>query len=157
MGEQIFLREDVTITSVIEELASLGYAPSHFHEADQAPWEIEFHPVEATYTTVHFIQNKQLGVSYLDVTGPAAPTVRSALESVLRHYDRSTIYERVTGDPDREQRVTALFQLAVARLPVPEPHVLRLIGELLHHTDDHLRHATVLAIAYFEWPAAVPM
>jgi hypothetical protein len=157
MREQIFLPEDVWATATIAAIADVGYAPMHFYETPPQPFEIEFHSQQSFGTRINYVQNKQINIQYLDIDGPEAVPVRQALAKVLRHYERSTSYERATSDPDLDERVTALFHLALARTPVPQAHVLRLIGDFLHHPKDTVRHSAVLSIAYFEWPAAAAM
>lgn len=157
MSEKIFLRDDATITSVIEQLANLWYAPTYFHEQESFPFEIDFRSKDQVNTFVHCIQNKQLKINYLNIVGPDAPVLRQDLEKVLSHYDRKTTYERASTEQDLSERVKALYHLALGRLPVPEPDVLRLLGEFLVHSDERVRQCGVLSIAYFEWPEALSM
>jgi hypothetical protein len=157
MREQIFLHEDVMATETIAAIADLGYVPEHLNETEPMPFEIEFHSRQSAGTRINYVQNKQINIQYINIDGPDAVRVRQGLAKALRHYDRSTSYERATSDPDIDERVTALFHLALARAPIPEAHVLRLIGEFLRHPDDDVRHSAVLSIAFFEWPAAAAM
>jgi hypothetical protein len=157
MREQLFLPEDVLATETIAAIADLGYAPEHFYETDPMPFEIEFHSRQSVGTRINYVQNNQINIQYLNIDGPDAVRVRQALAKALRHYDRSTSYERATSNPDIDERVTALFHLALARAPVPEAHVLRLIGEFLRQPKDAHRRSAVLSIAYFEWAAAAAM
>lgn len=157
MREQIFLPEDVLATETIAAIADVGYVPETLYETEPMPFEIEFHSAQSPGTRVNYVQNNQIKIQYINIDGPDAVPVRQALEKTLRHYDRSTSYERATSDPDVDERVSALFHLALARAPVPEAHVLRLIDAFLHESRDSVRHAAVLSIAYFEWPAAAAM
>lgn len=157
MREQLFLPEDVLATETIAAIADLGYVPQHCYETDPMPFEIEFHSRQWPGSRIHYVQNNQINIQYLNMDGPDAVRVRQALAKVLRHDDRRTTYQRATSDPDIDERVTALFHLALARAPIPEAHVLRLIGEFLRQPKDMHRHSAVLSIAYFEWPAAVAM
>jgi hypothetical protein len=157
MREQIFLPEDVLATETIAAIADIGYVPETLYETEPMPFEIEFHSRQSPGTRVNYIQNNQINIQYINIDGPDAVAVRQALEKTLRHYDRRTSYERATSDPDVDERVTALFHLALSRAPVSEAHVLRLIEEFLHDGRDNVRHAAVLSIAYFEWPAAAAL
>jgi hypothetical protein len=157
MSEKIFLRDDVTITSVIEELADFWYAPTFFNEQEPFPFEIDFRSKDRPNTFVHCIQNKQLRINYLNIVGPDSPVLLQDLEKALDHYDRNTMFERARGEADLGEQVKALYHLALSRLPVPEPDVLRLLRTFLEHSDARVRLCAVLAIAYFEWPEALSM
>lgn len=157
MREQVFLPEDVLATETIAAIADVGFTPETFYETDGMPFEIEFHSRQSPGTRVNYVQNNQINIQYINIDGPDAVAVRQALAKTLRHYDRSTSYDRATSDPDIDERVSALFHLALARAPVPEHHVLRLLDAFLHEDRDNVRHAAVLSIAYFEWPAAAAM
>ena len=157
MSEKLFLRDDVTITSVIEELADHWFAPTFFHESAPFPFEIDFRSKDRPNTFVHCIQNKQLKINYLNIQGPDAPVLRFDLEKDFGHYDLASAYERARTEADPTERVRALYHLALSRLPVPEPRVLRLLRQFLDDRDEWVRLCAVLAIAYFEWPEALSM
>jgi hypothetical protein len=159
MREQIFLRNHVTAADVLAAASTLLRAkPDKYIEAtEDTPYEIQLVSPERPGSQIRFIDNKQIGVRYVKIDGPQAAAVRAELEPALPHYDAATAYERATTEPGLDESITALFHLALARGPIPEPQVLRLIGQLLLDPNDALRQAAVVACAYFEWPDVLPM
>lgn len=157
MSEKIFLYPGTTVNLVIEELALLRFDPTRPYTTQSPVNDIEFRAEDRPNTTVRLVQSESMQLSYLDLVGPDAIMLRFDLEKVLRHFDRDAIFECARSNTDVEERVTALFQLSLMRLPVPEPDVLQLLHEFLFHPDATVRKSAVLAIGNFEWPEARSM
>lgn len=157
MSEKIFLHVDTPLDLVGEQLALLRFDPIASYEPATFPSEIEFRATDRPDTSVHYIQNRQIEVNYLSIKGPDAILLQHDLEKALDHYDRKTIFQNARSNPHMNERMTALFQLSILRLPVPEPDVLGLLAEFLAHPKPGVRKSAVLAIAYFEWPEAIAM
>jgi hypothetical protein len=155
--ELIFLRDDVDVADVGAATQSLGYVPEKFiDKSADDPFELHFLHPQQVGTLIGYVENSLLGVNYLVIIGPQATSVRHALEKLLPHCSSEDAYERAASDPDLEERMTALFHVALLRGPVPEPRELHLLAELFHHANAKARHAAVLATAFFEWPAIEP-
>jgi hypothetical protein len=158
MREQILLRDNVSAGEVLNAARPYGYAPDKTIEAtEDAPHEVQLVSPHRPGGRVSYVDNQQIGVRYVKIDGPDAAGVRAELEPALPHYDPGTAYARATSEGNTQDRITGLFHLALARGPVPEPDVLRLIGELLLDRDATLRQAAVVAAAYLEWPDVLPM
>jgi hypothetical protein len=158
MRELIFLRDDVDEADVAAAADGIGYVPDVFIKQEpDAPFELHFIHPQKTDTTVAYIKNHQLRVDYVLILGPQSASIRAALEKVLSHYDHDNVYDRAASDPDLDERVRALFHLALARGSEADARVLRLLGEFLHHKVDGMRRAGVLAAAYLSWPEVEPL
>ena len=158
MREQIFLQDAVETGDVLAALYSNGYVPDRFVDAtDRTPFEIHFRSGARPATTAMFVRDAKIHVNYVSLDGPDVATLRDALEAALPHDDLSTACERAVKSPFPGDRAAALFELAIARGPVPEPHVLRVLRDLLEDPHDGIRHSAVIAAAYFEWADAEPL
>lgn len=91
MREQIFLQDDVLITDVIAAAADIQFVPAVFHETDPAPFEMEFHDPRQMGTRVNYVENKQIGVQYLDIDGPRRPSSSGLLGDRARRRTCSRI------------------------------------------------------------------
>jgi hypothetical protein len=182
--EQVFPRGDVDAARVYAATATAGYLPwaitvldgdreqqtplmpdpysgldllQSFDPNERTPFWIDFRAPKPNRTKITYYLIGEIQVNYLEMRGPEDAATRSVLERELPHYDIATMFERAKSDPDIEERLTALFQLAIAKGPVPEPHVLRLIRDMLEHDDPYVRRMTQVACIYFEWSTLIPI
>lgn len=177
MLQRIFLRSDVEPVTVFAAADQLGFQPVSVVREDGAQMRAlpfatyamfdddpdsisalsaEFRSAERPAHKLEYIRNRQALVAYVEVSGRGAAALRRELEPYLPHYEREP-YARATGGEPLEERVTALFHLAVSKGPVPEPHVLQLVREFLAHDDAAVRKTAVLAAVFFQWPAVFAM
>jgi hypothetical protein len=156
--EQIFLQDAVENGDVLAALYLQGFVPDRFVDAtERTPFEIHFRSRARPETTAVFIRDTKIHVNYVSLDGPDVATLRDALEAALPHHDLATACERAVKSPFPGDRAAALFELSLARGPVPEPHVLRVLRDLLEDKEDGIRHSAVIAAAYFEWAEAEPL
>lgn len=116
------------------------------------------HPTEVIYSTpdeetyIHYIEDFKLGLNYLVVVGRNPDLVVEEIRSLLPTYDKPEILDMVKTAKSRDEKMRALYYLALITAEQYDPDIYKIFVNGLADPDPEIRGATVLAIAYVGWP-----
>ena len=108
--------------------------------------------VAADGTSLTWVDDAVLGISYAVVDGPSEDNVAARAEVQLSALAWPDIVRQLAVEDDWVELVELVYRLAIAAPRGYSAPVADVIGRLAEHPNSTVRRATYVAIRYINWP-----
>ncbi|MFC9603423.1 HEAT repeat domain-containing protein [Streptomyces niveus] len=146
------------IESVAEIFISLGLIrhAAHAAEGDQPTAEEIWLPADAK-TSVHWIEDELLDVSYIVVRGVNAAALAESIRSEIPMDDIPQLQSRVIADRDSDALIDTLYRTAVVASSKYDPQAFALLRWGLNDPDPLIRRVSLVAVSITGWERFIPV
>jgi hypothetical protein len=114
------------------------------------PYEVVFTAEDGT--SIHYIEDFLLGVSYLLLRGEEPALVAERVRKKLPTYSVDEIKRLVAQGKTRDEQIRAIYLVAAATTPRFDASLYRLFEITLASNNPEVRSAAILGMGYAAWP-----
>ena len=103
-------------------------------------------------TVINYVDDYIINVRYLVIDGPESDTIVQQVRSALATYSNADIQRKFKNAQNRESRITAIYQLAIAAPQTFDEQLNEQLESVFADPDPQIRHAAIVAVGYIGWP-----